>query len=170
MWQLLERKMSFLFLFVYYYYYYFLPSAFLFFFFLLFCYPHFFSIRIFLSAFSHPHPPSAGIRSAFYRHPFLSDIFGLLSSRNFATIATWRNNLSIWPPFRCFVHKYGRCEVMWKRFLCVGLLFTHKNSCGGVISVTERRCSGPISKVEGHISDRFGVVWTPVRSVAEVNK
>ena len=33
-----------------------------------FCYPHF-SIRIFLSAFSHPHPPSAGIRSAFYRHP-----------------------------------------------------------------------------------------------------
>ena len=34
-----------------------------------FCYPHFFSIRIFLSAFSHPHPPSAGIRSAFYRHP-----------------------------------------------------------------------------------------------------
>ena len=28
-----------------------------------------FSIRIFLSAFSHPHPPSAGIRSSFYRHP-----------------------------------------------------------------------------------------------------
>ena len=27
----------------------------------------FFVIRIFLSAFSHPHPPSAGIRSAFYR-------------------------------------------------------------------------------------------------------
>ena len=37
-----------------------------------FCYPHFFTIRIFLSAFSHPHPPSAGIRSAFYRHPFSS--------------------------------------------------------------------------------------------------
>ena len=49
-----------------------------------FCHPHFsffflllfllsaffFLIRTFLSAFSHPHPPSAGIRSAFYRHPF----------------------------------------------------------------------------------------------------
>ena len=63
--QLLERKIYFLnCLFV--------LSAFLvfFFFFLLFCYPHFFSIGIFLSAFSHPHPPSAGIRSVFYRHPF----------------------------------------------------------------------------------------------------
>ena len=39
-------------------------SAFLVFFLL-----NFFVIRIFLSAFSHPHPPSAGIRSAFYRHP-----------------------------------------------------------------------------------------------------
>ena len=29
-----------------------------------FCYPHFFP-----SSFSHPHPPSVGIRSAFYRHP-----------------------------------------------------------------------------------------------------
>ena len=33
-----------------------------------------FAIRIsgfILSAFSHPHPPSAGIRSRFYRHPFV---------------------------------------------------------------------------------------------------
>ena len=33
-----------------------------------------------------------------------------------------------------------------------GLLF--KNGCGGAISVTERRCAAPISKVESHISDR----------------
>ena len=49
-WQRLERKISFLSLFVYLLIY-------------------FFAIRIFLSAFSHPHPPSAAIRSAFYRHP-----------------------------------------------------------------------------------------------------
>ena len=41
-----------------------------FFFFILFLLSaFFFSIRIFLSAFSHPHPPSARIWSAFYRHP-----------------------------------------------------------------------------------------------------
>ena len=51
-WQRLERKISFLSFFVY-----------------LFIY--FFAIRIFLSAFSHPHPPSAAIRSAFYRHPLI---------------------------------------------------------------------------------------------------
>ena len=61
---LLERKISFLnCLFV--------LSAFLVFFllttFLLSAF--FFCIRIFVSAFSHPHLPSAGIRSSFYRHP-----------------------------------------------------------------------------------------------------
>ena len=44
-----------------------LSSAFLVFFFLLFL----------LSAFSHPHPPSADIRSAFYRHP--AKIYSALS-------------------------------------------------------------------------------------------
>ena len=47
----------------------FYPHIFFFFSSYLFCYPHFFSIRIFLSAISHPHPPSVGIRSASYRHP-----------------------------------------------------------------------------------------------------
>ena len=51
--------------------FFFLLSAFLVFFLLNFFVIRvfFFSIRIFLSAFSHPHPPFAGIRSAFYRHP-----------------------------------------------------------------------------------------------------
>ena len=52
------------------YFFFFCHPRFSFFFFLLFLLSaFFFSIRIFLSAFSHPHPPSAGIRSAFYRHP-----------------------------------------------------------------------------------------------------
>ena len=74
MWQRLERKISFLncFLFVYlFFFFFFCYPHFSFFFFLIFLLSaFFFSIRIFLSAFSHPHPPSAGIRSAFYRHPF----------------------------------------------------------------------------------------------------
>ena len=58
-------------LFIYFFFFCpFLPSAFLIFFLLpfllsaFFFHPHF-SICIF-----HPHPPSAGIRSAFYRHPY----------------------------------------------------------------------------------------------------
>ena len=70
MWQRLERKISFLnCLFVC------LLSAFLVIFLLTF-----FVIRIFLSVFSHPHPPSAGIRSAFYRHPPSFNILFVLSS------------------------------------------------------------------------------------------
>ena len=39
-----------------------------------------------------------------------------------------------------------------------GLLFTHKNGCGGETSVTERNYGAKrISKVECHISDRFYV-------------
>ena len=36
----------------------------------------------------------------------------------------------------------------------IGLLFTHNNGDLGVVSVMERSCSGPIAKVESHISDR----------------
>ena len=36
----------------------------------------------------------------------------------------------------------------------IGLLFTHENGDFGAISVTERCCAAPISKVESHISDR----------------
>ena len=36
----------------------------------------------------------------------------------------------------------------------MGPLFKNKNSCGGVISVTEQSCAVPISQVENHISDR----------------
>ena len=35
----------------------------------------------------------------------------------------------------------------------IGLLFALKNVCSGAISVTERRCTAPISKAETHISD-----------------
>ena len=34
----------------------------------------------------------------------------------------------------------------------IGILFTRKNGDFGAISVTERSCAAPISKVERHIS------------------
>ena len=36
----------------------------------------------------------------------------------------------------------------------IELLFTHKNCCGGAISVTERSCAAPMSKGESEISKR----------------
>ena len=36
----------------------------------------------------------------------------------------------------------------------IGLVFTHKNSDSGAISVTKRSCAATISKAESHISDR----------------
>ena len=70
-WHPLERKISFLFVFARLFFRFFAICIFSF-------YSYFFRlIRIFsicllLSAFFHPHPPSAGIWSAFYRHPHLS--------------------------------------------------------------------------------------------------
>ena len=50
----------------------------------------------------------------------------------------------------------------------IGLLFTHKNSDFGAISVTERSCAAPISKVESHISDRFcATVWRRVNRYSD---
>ena len=62
MWLRLERKISFLCLFVYLFIFFAIRISRFFLF-------TFFVMRIFPSAFSHPHPPSAGIRSTFYRHP-----------------------------------------------------------------------------------------------------
>ena len=48
---------------------------------LFFCHPHFsffFFLLFLLSAFSHPHPPSAGIRSAFYRRPVKTALIWLI--------------------------------------------------------------------------------------------
>ena len=56
-----ERFLSFVCLFIYFFCH---PHFSFFFSSYFFCYPNFFP-----SAFSHPHPPSAGIRSAYFRHP-----------------------------------------------------------------------------------------------------
>ena len=39
-----------------------------------------------------------------------------------------------------------------------GLQNSHKNGCGGAISVTERSCAAPISKVKRDLSDKFCVI------------
>ena len=41
----------------------------------------------------------------------------------------------------------------------------HDHGCGGAISVTERRCAAPISKVERYISERFcAILWRTVNT------
>ena len=44
-----------------------------------------------------------------------------------------------------------------KTIPAIGLLFTHKTGDFDLISVTERSCAAPVSKVERYISDRFCV-------------
>ena len=44
-------------------------------------------------------------------------------------------------------------------------MFTLKSGCGGAISMTERSCVPPISKVEHHIADRFcAILWCSVNT------
>ena len=44
-------------------------------------------------------------------------------------------------------------------------MFTLKSGCGGTISMTERSCVPPISKVEHHIADRFcAILWCSVNT------
>ena len=65
---------------------------------------------------------------------FLSDIFGLLSSRNFATVATWHNDFSSLLDFQlvlCVLNKRQNDQYFW----CIPLS-THDRTCF-------RTCTGP---------------------------
>ena len=51
----------------------------------------------------------------------------------------------------------------------IGLLFTHKNRCGGAISVTKQSCAAPISKVESqiaglHVTSRRPCWWSRTKA------
>ena len=62
---------------------------------------------------------------------FLSDAFGLLSSRNFATMATWRNDFSLWinvmkaieTEYDCVFWKLVSLTVFQSSFLWVFITF-----------------------------------------------
>ena len=62
--------------------------------------------------------------------------------------------LLFWAVF--ILYRISFC-VCTKTIPGVGLLFTHKNGDFDLISVTERSCAAPVSKVERYISDRFCV-------------
>ena len=49
---------------------------------------------------------------------------------------------------------YRRAFARARKPSRIELLFTHKNDDFGAISITERSCASPSSKVESHISDR----------------
>jgi len=61
----------------------------------------------------------------------------------------------------CGVKNSGHVHTILETFskqakiIRIGTLLTHKNGCGGAISVKKRSCAAPISKVERHTSDRF---------------
>ena len=68
-------------------------------------------------------------------------------------------------------------HTMQDSFSCRLLTHTCNNGDFSVISVTQRICAAPISKLGRHISDRFcavlhhGAVYkTGIRTVAEVNR
>ena len=66
--------------------------------------------------------------------------------------------------FNQYYYCFGLCSYYTALLLrrhenhtAIGLLFTGKNGDFGLISVTERSCAAPVSKVERCISDRFCV-------------
>ena len=48
---------------------------------------------------------------------------------------------------------YQKAFAPPRKLYRIGLLFTHKNGCGGAISVTERGSTATISKVESDMLD-----------------
>ena len=101
--------------------------------------------------------------------------FYCLSSSNANTKFLW---LILWFLLSCCLSNavfllYRKAFAPPRKSHRTGLLFTHKNGCGGATSVTKRNYVDPISKVERHIPDRFCVnlaMWTPFGTVAEMNK
>jgi len=56
--------------------------------------------------------------------------------------------------FKTMFTLYGVAFAPARKLYQIGFLFPHKNGDFGAISVTERSCASPISKVESHISYR----------------
>ena len=77
----------------------------------------------------------------------------------------WRREV-----FHCILHlslcsHYRIAFAPPQKSYRVGLLLTHKNGCDGAISLTERSCAGPMSKVDHHIWDRVCVLlWRSVNT------
>ena len=76
------------------------------------------------------------------------------------TPSAWQLAAETCPLRRLMLERKHRVSTKVKamKSYWVGLLFTHKNGDFGAISVTERSCAPPISKVESRISDWF-TLW-----------
>ena len=71
----------------------------------------------------------------------------------------------IFPLVLGYVHSASKSFCAVKKIIPHKLLFTHMNGCDVTISVTERSCAAPISKVERDLSDRFfAVLWCKVNT------
>ena len=62
------------------------------------------------------------------------------------------------------VKLYWIAFVPPRKLYRIGILFTHMNGDFDAISMTERNCVTPISKVESHVLDTLGVYTLPDRA------
>ena len=80
------------------------------------------------------------------RMHFISDVFGLFSSRNFATMATWRTDVSLLGRFRVTFTPEGNEKFVPRDQVSLSivvycLLLLHKNKWL-IISFIHKNCSG----------------------------
>ena len=85
------------------------------------------------------------------RMHFISDVFGLFSSRNFATMATWRTDVSLLGRFRVTFTPEGNEKFVPRDQVSLSivvycLLLLHKNKWF-IISFIHKNCSGQLLSV-----------------------
>ena len=94
------------------------------------------------------------------RKPYRIGLLFTYENGDFGTISVTERSYAA-PISKVVSHILNRCScytgqlfVVPRKSYRIGPLNTHKNCCGGAISVTERSCAAPICKVESHISGR----------------
>ena len=94
------------------------------------------------------------------RKPYRIGLLFTYENGDFGTISVTERSYAA-PISKVVSHILNRCScytgqlfVVPRKSYGIGPLNTHKNCCGGAISVTVRSCAAPISKLVSHMSDR----------------
>ena len=94
------------------------------------------------------------------RKPYRIGLLFTYENGDFGTISVTERSHTA-PISKVVRHILNRCScytgqlfVVPRKSYGIGPLNTHKNCCGGAISVTVRSCAAPISKLVSHMSDR----------------
>ena len=87
--------------------------------------------------------------------PIMTCFLLSLGTQNFSL---WRGRIMLGIFTLCRLALASARKPYW-----IEIVFTHKNGDFGAISITERSCTAPISKMEPHISDTFcATLWCNV--------